>query len=98
MSQENNVNSELVEAKAVKCKPGQGKLNRLIAKAQDKLRELGYPERRFKRDYEAGTAVYTCPVTGKTAAVNIHNREISGTAFGQSFSAVAPTLTEQGNG
>lgn len=81
----------------VKCKPGQGKLNRLIAKAQDKLRDLGYPERRFKRDYEAGTASYKCPVTGMTAFVNILNREISGSAFSQSFAAIAPTK-EQGNG
>lgn len=75
MQNENSENNE------VKCKPGQGKLNRLIAKAQTKLQALGYPERRFKRDYSAGTATYTCPNTGKTCFVNIHNKEISGTAF-----------------
>lgn len=86
------------EVRTVKCKPGQGKLNRLIAKAQDKLRELGYPERRFKRDYVSGTAIYTCPETGVTAFVNIVTKEITGSAFRQSFSAIAPTTTEQANG
>lgn len=70
------------EVRVVKCKPGQGKLNRLIAKAQVKLQELGYlPDRRFKRDYAAGTANYVCRETGATAYVNIHTKEISGTAF-----------------
>lgn len=69
------------EIKTVKCKPGQGKLNRLIAKAQLQLGELGFPDRRFKRNYEAGTATYKCPNTGKTAFVNIATKEISGTCF-----------------
>lgn len=85
--------TEMTEAvRVVKCKPGQGKLNRLIAKAQIKLQELGYPDRRFKRDYAAGTANYICREKGATAHVNIHTKEISGTAFEAPY--VAPTTKE----
>lgn len=85
MSQENNGMSQ--EVRTAKCKPGQGKLNRLIAKAQDKLRALGYPERRFKRDYEAGTASYVCPDTGLTAFVDIKTKEIGGSALLMPYAA-----------
>lgn len=70
-----------MENKTVKCKPGQGKFNRLIEQAQLKLRELGYPERRFKRNYTSGIAKYICPITGKEVLVNINNKEISGNAL-----------------
>lgn len=77
--------NETSTVKTVKCKPGQGKLNRLIAKAQTKLFNLGYPEKRFKRDYESGVASYTCPVTSRTCFVNIQNKQITGTCLDTPF-------------
>lgn len=72
---------EAVEEKTSSSKPGQSKLNRMIARATKELLEKGYPKQNWKRDYEAGTAVYTCPNTGRQAFVNIVTREITGNAF-----------------
>ena len=57
------------ENKKIKCKPGQGKLNRTIIKAQKMLAEMGHTVKRFKRDYENGVATYACPTCGLTAVV-----------------------------
>lgn len=51
----------------VKCKPGQGKLNRTIALAQAVLTENGHAGKRFKRDYALGFASYVCPNCNATA-------------------------------
>ena len=72
--------SEISAVSAVKCKPGQGKLNRMIVKAQALLAKMGHPARRFKRDYAAGIATYTCPHCGAIAVVTV-NRQMDGTAL-----------------
>jgi hypothetical protein len=69
------------EIHKVKCKPGQGKLNRLIAKAQQVLSDLDHGERRFKRNYEDGTASYTCPHCGATVFVGISTGVYLGNAI-----------------
>lgn len=68
------------EFSAVKCKPGQGKLNRMIVKAQALLEKMGHPKRRFKRDYAGGIATYTCPHCGAIAVVTV-NRQMDGSAL-----------------
>jgi hypothetical protein len=50
-----------VISRKVKCKPNQGKLNRLIAKAQVQITAMGHAPRRFTRDYELVVALYECP-------------------------------------
>lgn len=46
--------------KTFKRQPGLGKLNRLTKSAQNTLFANGHSNNRFKRDYVAGTANYTC--------------------------------------
>jgi len=46
-----------------------GKLNRTVAEAVDVLVAMGHLKKRFRRDYESGTASYHCPSCGATAKV-----------------------------
>ena len=56
----NEVN-ETASKKKLKCKPGLGKLNRATKAAQIVVALKGHGKERFKRDYEQGTATYSCP-------------------------------------
>lgn len=64
-------NQTVTNTKTLKCKPGQGKLNRLTKNAQAVLASLGHTPRRFKRDYNSGTATYTCPNCNATAVATV---------------------------
>jgi hypothetical protein len=53
----------------LKCKPSLGKLNRLTKAAQSLIAHQGHATKRFKRDYDTGTASYECPNCGARALV-----------------------------
>lgn len=46
-----------------------GKLNRQAAEAIEEIVTMGHPRKRFKRDYQNCTAIYTCPNCNATATV-----------------------------
>ena len=71
-----------MENKKIKCKAGQGKLNRLASKAQVIILGMGHSDTRFRRDYDNGTATYTCAVCGLTSYIDINAQiKITGTAM-----------------
>jgi hypothetical protein len=62
-----------VETKVLKRQPGLGKINRLTKAAQATIAANGHENKRFKRDYNTGTATYTCPHCGATATATVSN-------------------------
>lgn len=48
------------QVRVLKRQPGLGRLNRLIASATEILVANGHANKRFKRDYNTGSATYTC--------------------------------------
>lgn len=73
-----NIDDKAVEqvVKVLKRQPGLGKLNRLIAAAQMKLKGMGHNMKRFDRDYTTGTATSTCKHCGATVTVNINGKTL----------------------
>lgn len=71
--------------KPLKRQKGLGKLNRLIAKAQQLLRMRGYQMRRFTRNYDNGTALSSCKKTGALVTVNIYGKTDNERMVGEAF-------------
>lgn len=69
----------------VKCKPGQGKLNRWAAQAQVVITANGHASGRFKRDYNLGVSTYVCKNCAATAIARVNpsqsEQKVSGTAL-----------------
>lgn len=71
--------------KPLKRQRGLGKLNRLIARAQQLLRMNGYDMRRFTRNYENGTALSSCKKSGRMVTVNINGKTDKERLIGDAF-------------
>lgn len=87
-------NGFVVESlKVVKCKPGQGKLNRLAASAQVTIQANGHAAKRFSRDYLGLVSTYVCTHCAATATVTVNPTpglaKISGTALSMKCSVVS---------
>lgn len=55
----------------LKRAPGLGRLNRAIAKASGELLAKGHDNKRFKRDYNTGLALFVCPSCNCVAAIGL---------------------------
>lgn len=87
-----HVGSTVGTVSTVKCKPGQGKLNRLAATAQGAISANGHAAKRFSRDYNALVSTYVCPHCAATAIVTVNPpaglSKISGSALSLKCSVV----------
>lgn len=86
------------EIRMVKCKPGQGKLNRLIAKAQVLIAQHGHAGKLFKRDYDNGTAVYTCTHCQALVVIDIHGTAGKMGGFALTTACSAPGVASNEGG
>lgn len=87
MQNELQVNDEAIESlvKVLKRAPGLGRLNRLIASSMDLLVAKGHDNKRFKRDYTNGVAMYKCPSCNSVGAVGLGRARGETHAAGDAF-------------